>query len=108
MAIDEAYGGLGFGYTGLGVVLEEMGRKLTASPLQASIVTGATAVTLGGGEELKQALLPALAAGTTTMTLAVQETASHNPLQTSTSALRQQQFSLWQRSITSCSHSCRN
>ena len=89
MAIDEAYGGLGFGYTGLGVVLEEMGRKLTASPMQASIVTGAAAVALGGGEDLKHALLPALAGGTMTMTLAVQETASHNPLQTSTSALPQ-------------------
>ena len=33
IAIREAYGGVGFGYLGLGLILQETGRSLTASPL---------------------------------------------------------------------------
>ncbi|MCP4829192.1 MAG: acyl-CoA dehydrogenase family protein, partial [Proteobacteria bacterium] len=33
IAIPEAFGGLGYGYTGLGLVLEQAGRNLSASPL---------------------------------------------------------------------------
>ena len=33
MAIAEKYGGFEFGYTGLGLVLEETGRTLASSPL---------------------------------------------------------------------------
>ena len=44
IAIPEEFGGLGYGYTGLGVVLEQVGRNLSASPLEASVLIGATAV----------------------------------------------------------------
>ena len=33
ITIPEDFGGLGFGYLGMGVVMEECGRTLTASPL---------------------------------------------------------------------------
>ena len=33
LTIPENYGGMDFGYTGLGQILEETGRTLTASPL---------------------------------------------------------------------------
>ena len=46
--LPEQYGGLEFGFLGLGVVLEETGRTLTASPLFASAVVGASAILLGG------------------------------------------------------------
>ena len=49
--LPEEYGGLDFGFTGLGVVMEEAGRTLTASPLFASAVVGASALLLGGSEE---------------------------------------------------------
>ncbi len=39
--LPEQYGGLDFGFLGLGVVMEETGRQLTASPLFASAVVGA-------------------------------------------------------------------
>ena len=45
--LPEQYGGLDFGFLGLGVVLEESGRTLTASPLIASAVVGASAVSAG-------------------------------------------------------------
>ena len=54
--LPEAYGGLEFGFLGLGIVLEESGRTLTASPLFASAVVGASAVLLGGSEQQKQML----------------------------------------------------
>ena len=44
MAIPEAYGGYGFGYGGLGVVLEETGRTLVSSPLISTVLLAATAI----------------------------------------------------------------
>jgi alkylation response protein AidB-like acyl-CoA dehydrogenase len=73
MHIPEEYGGAGFSFRELGVVLEEFGRGLTPSPLFASIVLGATAVLLAGSDEQKKAMLPEVAAGETTLTVAVLE-----------------------------------
>ncbi|MDP4650128.1 MAG: acyl-CoA dehydrogenase family protein, partial [Haliea sp.] len=42
IAIPEAFGGLGYGYTGLGLVLEQAGRHLSPIPLQSTILVGAT------------------------------------------------------------------
>lgn len=77
--LPETYGGLDFGFLGLGVVLEETGRTLTASPLFCSAVIGASAVLLGGTEEQKQSLLPAIAEGQLTLALALEETNHHHP-----------------------------
>jgi len=74
---------------GMGVVLEESGRTLTASPLFASAVVGASAILLGGSEEQKQALLPDIAGGTLTVALALEETQHHNPTNITTTAKRQ-------------------
>lgn len=86
--LPEAYGGLEFGFTGLGVVLEEAGRTLTASPLFASAVVGASAILLGGNEGQKEQLLPAVAAGELTLALALEESHHHRPTQIATSATR--------------------
>ena len=51
--LPEAYGGLEFGFLGQGVVLEEAGRTLAASPLFCSGVIGASAILLGGSEKQK-------------------------------------------------------
>ena len=42
--VPEAYGGSDLGYLTFGVVLEELGRQLTASPLFASALVGTSAV----------------------------------------------------------------
>jgi alkylation response protein AidB-like acyl-CoA dehydrogenase len=86
IAIPEAYGGLDYGYTGLGIVLEQMGRNLSVSPLLASILVCATAVARLGSAEQKEALLPALASGELTMALAQQEGPHHGPHQTAMQA----------------------
>ena len=77
--VPETYGGLEFGFLGLGVVIEEAGRTLTASPLLCSGVVGASAILLGGSEEQKQSLLPAIAQGELTFALALEETHHHRP-----------------------------
>ena len=57
LTIPEAYGGLDFGYTGLGQILEETGRTLTASPLVSTILLGATIIKKGGSPTQKEAFL---------------------------------------------------
>ena len=84
--LPEAYGGLEFGFLGLGVVLEESGRTLTASPLFASAVVGASAVLLGGSEQQKQMLLPQIASGDLTLALALEESHHHRPTHIATTA----------------------
>ncbi|MCX2983015.1 acyl-CoA dehydrogenase [Halieaceae bacterium IMCC14734] len=87
IAIPEAYGGLDYGYIGLGIVLEQMGRNLSVSPLQSSVLVAATAIALGGSEAQKQALLPAIASGETIVTLALQEGPHHAPHKTAATAI---------------------
>ena len=60
--IPEAYGGQGFGYAELAIVLEEAGRGLLCAPFL-STVLATTAVLNAGTEEQKRALLPAIADG---------------------------------------------
>ena len=84
----EDHGGLAFGYKGLGVVTEESGRTLTASPLYASVWVGGTLINLGGSDEQKAELLPRLAAGELLFALALEESHKHDPygIQTTASA----------------------
>ncbi|HEY4168369.1 MAG TPA: acyl-CoA dehydrogenase family protein [Reyranella sp.] len=70
--IPEAYGGQGFGFGELGIVLEEMGRSLLCAPYL-STVLAATAILNAGTEDQKKSLLPGLADGSVTATLAFQE-----------------------------------
>jgi alkylation response protein AidB-like acyl-CoA dehydrogenase len=83
----EEFGGLAFGYKGLGVVTEETGRTLTASPLYASVWVAGTAVNLGGSAAQKSELLPAIASGALLMTLALEESHRHDPYGIATTAM---------------------
>ena len=75
----EEHGGLAFGYKGLGVVTEETGRTLAASPLFASVWVGGTAVAIGGSQAQKAALLPKVASGELLLALALEESHRHDP-----------------------------
>ncbi|WP_300541822.1 acyl-CoA dehydrogenase family protein [Maricaulis sp.] len=77
--IPENYGGSDFGYLSLGLVLEETGRTLTASPLGTTTLAAASALILGGDEAQKQAWLPRIASGEAIAALAVDEGARHDP-----------------------------
>ncbi|MDP9412864.1 MAG: acyl-CoA dehydrogenase [Pseudomonadota bacterium] len=84
--IPEAYGGSDFGYLSLGLVLEETGRTLVATPLAASGLTAAAALVLGGSEDQKQRWLPRIASGELVVTLAVDEGPRHDPTKIETRA----------------------
>ncbi|NKB98179.1 MAG: acyl-CoA dehydrogenase [Pseudomonadales bacterium] len=84
--IPESYGGSDLGYLTFGLILEELGRHLTASPLVSSALVGASAIMLGGSENQKQALLPKIVDGSEIFTLAVDERPNHAPAQIVTRA----------------------
>ena len=77
--VPEAYGGSEFGYRSLGLVLEETGRTLAASPLHATAAAAASALLLGGSDAQKETWLGRIAAGEITAALAVDEGPHHHP-----------------------------
>lgn len=86
--IPEEFGGSDLGYLTFGLVLEETGRHLTASPLFASGLVGATAVILGGTEAIKQSVLPGIVSGEQIVTLALEEGPRHKPEATALAATK--------------------
>lgn len=83
ITIPEEFGGIDFGYVGLGLVLQEMGRNLSISPLQSSVLVAASIIERSGTQLQKEQLLPALAQGSQLLALALQEGAHHAPAATS-------------------------
>lgn len=78
IAIDEQYGGLGYGYTGLGLILEQCGRNLSVSPLQSTVLVAASVIAQLGSDTQKQTLLAGIASGESVISLAMQEAAHHD------------------------------
>lgn len=76
--IPENHGGSDFGWMSLGLIVEECGRTLTASPLIASAIA-ASAIILGGSDAQKAQYLPAIASGDLVAALAVDEGPRHDP-----------------------------
>ena len=82
----EEHGGLDFGYKGLGVVTEEAGRTLAASPLYATVWLGGTLVNIGGSDAQKAELLPKVTGGELLLALALEESHRHDPYGIATTA----------------------
>jgi alkylation response protein AidB-like acyl-CoA dehydrogenase len=88
VVVPEAYEGSGFGYLGLGLILEETGKTLAASPLLSTALIGASALELGGSDAQKAAWLPRIATGEAVATLAIDEGAHHHPTRIALTATR--------------------
>jgi alkylation response protein AidB-like acyl-CoA dehydrogenase len=73
LALPADYGGDGYGFVELAVVLEEMGRVLLRSPFLSTIVLAAGALVASRDTAAMAAHLPGIAAGKTTAALAVAE-----------------------------------
>ncbi len=84
--VPEQYGGLEYGYSGLGIVLEESGRTLTPSPLLSTCLIGVTALTTGGSDEQCEKYLPEVATGNHLLALAINESSHHAPCSVATTA----------------------
>ena len=73
IAIPEEFGGAGYGFFELSVLLEEMGRVLLPSPFFATTMLGAGAIVNAASQEQKKRLLPEIARGELRATLAFVE-----------------------------------
>jgi alkylation response protein AidB-like acyl-CoA dehydrogenase len=73
LAIPEEYGGSGYTYVELVVVLEEMGRSLLCAPYFSTVALAANALLTSGDDSAKKELLPGIASGETRATLAITE-----------------------------------
>jgi alkylation response protein AidB-like acyl-CoA dehydrogenase len=71
--LPEEYGGQGFSFVELGIVLEEFGRALFPTPYFSSVALAANAVLNVGSEDDKKELLPGIAGGDRIATLALAE-----------------------------------
>lgn len=73
MAVPTEFGGDGYGFVELRVVLEEMGRVLLPSPFLSTVVLGVAALMGSDDIEAQARFLPAIAEGATTVAVAVAE-----------------------------------
>jgi alkylation response protein AidB-like acyl-CoA dehydrogenase len=73
LAVPEEYGGSGFGYVELIVVLEEMGASLLCAPYFSTVALAANCLLSTFDESAKKDLLPGIASGETIATLAFTE-----------------------------------
>ena len=86
--VPEDFGGVEMGYVAAGVIAEEMGRTLTASPYISTAIMGATALSRFGSDGQKSEWLPRIAAGEAITALAADEGRKHNPSRVAVSAER--------------------
>lgn len=84
--VPQNYGGVGFGHVGAGLIAEEIGRNLSATPLLSTAVLAVTALLKGGSEAQNQAVLPQIAAGDLLLAVALDERGRHAPFHIATRA----------------------
>jgi alkylation response protein AidB-like acyl-CoA dehydrogenase len=84
--IPEEFGGSNFGVAGISTIMQECGKTLTPSPLFATAVLGAYAISQYGSQAQKEEFLPQIVSGEITTALAVDESSHHNPVNTKFSA----------------------
>ena len=73
LTIPEEFGGAGYSFMELTVVLEEMGRSLLCAPYFSTVVLAVSTLLLSENEAAQKAYLPAIAEGELRATLAVTE-----------------------------------
>ena len=84
--VPEDFGGSDFGVAGISVIMQELGKTLTPSPLLATAVLGVSTIKLLGSGEQKNMYLPKIVSGEITVALAIDEGSHHSPFNIETSA----------------------
>ena len=79
IALPEDVGGSGYGVMELAVILQEVGAHVAPVPLLATVALAALPIARFGTDELKQRLLPAVIAGETFLTGALEEAGGGDP-----------------------------
>ncbi|MEB2346530.1 MAG: acyl-CoA/acyl-ACP dehydrogenase [Deltaproteobacteria bacterium] len=72
LVLPERFGGAGLGWLHLGILMEEMGRRLVPGPFLGSLLAG-IAIERGAGDAQRERWLPAIASGETIASLALVE-----------------------------------
>jgi alkylation response protein AidB-like acyl-CoA dehydrogenase len=88
VSLPEDVGGSGHGIMELGVLLEEVGRRVVPIPLLSTIALGAFPIARFGTAEQRKRLLVPVLEGTSLLTAAMQESARHDPLVPATTATK--------------------
>ncbi len=88
IALPEDVGGSGHGIMELGVLLQEMGRRVAPIPLISTIGLAALPIAAFGTPEQRKRFLVPVLDGPAVLTAALQERARHDPLQPETTATR--------------------
>ena len=83
--VPEAHGGAEMGHVAAGIILEAMGKNLSAAPMLSTAVLGATALKQGTAEQQAK-YLPLIAQGAHLLALAADEAARHKPNHVATTA----------------------
>ncbi|MEE2704529.1 MAG: acyl-CoA dehydrogenase family protein [Pseudomonadota bacterium] len=86
--IPEEFNGVDMGYTAAGLISEEMGRTLTASPFLSTAIVGASAINIFGSENQKKTFLKKISEGKLIFSLAIDESLKHSPNLVTTKAER--------------------
>lgn len=84
--INEDFGGLGLTPLWMGLISEECGRTLAATPLLSTAILSASLIQKAGSANQKENLLGAIASGELIVACAIDEGAHHNPKQVACSA----------------------
>ncbi len=84
--VPEAHGGAGFGHVAAGLIMEAIGRNLSAAPMLSTAILGTTALVTGGSAEQQARYLPLIAEGKRLFALAADEAARHAPAHVATTA----------------------
>jgi len=77
--VPEQFGGSEFGMAGISVIMQELGKTLTPSPILSTSVLGVSAINMLGSDEQKDNYLPKIVAGELTIALAIDEGNHHDP-----------------------------
>jgi len=86
--IPETFNGVNLGYNTAGLIAEEMGKTLTASPYLSTAVIGASAINLFGSKDQKDKWLREIVSGNIILSLATDESSHHSPRVVKTQAKR--------------------
>ncbi len=79
IAVSEDNGGLGFGYVGAGILCEEMGRNLSASPFMSTAIMATAVLSDTANKSQSEALFPSIVDGSLILALALDEGHLHAP-----------------------------
>lgn len=79
VALEEQYGGMGFGFTELALFIEEVGRSIAPVPVISSLVSTALPIQRFGSDAQKDRLLAGVASGDMLLTAGLMEALNEDP-----------------------------